>query len=240
MRWLGNVHEWELFGISAELVHHAPTNGYTPTSLHLQFHISRMWVFYFLKALLPLYLTFALSLAVFWYEPKEIADRVEIVLACFLAVVSLLFVISTFLPRTSTLTIIDLVTLLTIGAVGLECCFSVVVSERSHGWWFLPDARRNEGKYDPVAMVHLDTTHFRVLVGMYTGINAALLLPALYRRWGAYGSSFGKYEAPPETAADKHGSDKSDRRLLFLMAPDRAAVKRWRSWWSEQDACDHR
>jgi hypothetical protein len=293
VRWPGDVHEWELIGISTELVrratfaprragrasrcarrqrmptrrlargfagdpalrcarpahpqlssrvwcrppaclpavpaarscqiHHAVNarQAYTPTTLGVFFHVKRMYSYYLLKALLPLWLTFGLSLAVFAYEPEHLEDRIEIVLNCFLAVISLLFVISTFLPVTSTLTIIDYVTLATLTTLGCECVACIIVGERMRGWAGLFGSAP-AGAYDHARMVALDTIHFRCVCAFYVGANLRLLVPAIRRHNQLIDTTFRKYKPPhPPRDAGRH-KHSTDLRFSYLAEPSGA------------------
>jgi hypothetical protein len=101
-------------------------NNYRPTTIVVIFHVRRAWKYYFTKAIVPLMLVMLLALFVFFYEEADMDGRLELVVNTFLAAVGLLFVVSTFLPKTSTLTILDYVimgTLLSIVLIGLSVIF---------------------------------------------------------------------------------------------------------------------
>lgn len=219
LRWHGRVHGWTLLGISTDLIHHQKAAGagavqkYTPTSLLVYFHVERMWFYFLVRALLPLWLTFGLSLSLFWLSPETATeDRLQIVLCCFVAVISLLFVVSTFLPVTSSLTIVDWVTLVTIVGIGVECVFCTIVCEDSSGWFWMRTTPRAD-------MDALDVVHFRAVSSAYFIINVCLLWPAALQHYRILRDNFWAYRPhkPPEDAMSTQPSQ--DFRLCYLAEP---------------------
>jgi hypothetical protein len=133
------MHEWELLAISYRLETPATPlvrentveahanaaagdkNLYKPSTILVAFHVRRAWIYYFLKAIVPLLLVMLLALSVFFYPEDDLSGRLDLVVNTFIAAVGLLFVVSTFLPKTSTLTILDYIifgTLLYIVLIG--------------------------------------------------------------------------------------------------------------------------
>lgn len=114
LRWPGNIHEWELKAVTLSLEEDPYNRTYTPVDLRLRIDISRASSYYLAKALFPLYLISLLSFCAFGFEAEMTEQRLTVIITCFLASIGLLFVISSSLPKTSYLTAIDNVILITV------------------------------------------------------------------------------------------------------------------------------
>lgn len=112
--WGGDLQELSLLGVSLSIEQLPPSaSGQEVTTLTLQFHVSRRVEFYFWKVLLPIYLFMILTLCVFALGVKDYADRLSDVLTLFMASFAMLYVVQQHLPKTSFLTCIDKVVVVT-------------------------------------------------------------------------------------------------------------------------------
>jgi hypothetical protein len=69
--------------------------------------VERRYSFYLWKVFLPLLLMVFLSWAVFWLEPQDLSNQVQIAVTTILTVIAFAFAISATMPRVSYLTFID-------------------------------------------------------------------------------------------------------------------------------------
>jgi hypothetical protein len=69
--------------------------------------VERRYAFYLWKVFLPLLLMVVLSWAVFWIEPRDLSNQVQIAITTILTVIAFAFAISATMPRVPYLTYID-------------------------------------------------------------------------------------------------------------------------------------
>jgi hypothetical protein len=69
--------------------------------------VQRRYAFYLWKVFLPLLLMVVLSWAVFWIEPRDLSNQVQIAITTILTVIAFAFAISATMPRVPYLTYID-------------------------------------------------------------------------------------------------------------------------------------
>jgi len=128
-KWLqaafgGHVADWEVPGLSTQLVATpASSNGQLTTTFTLRVHMLRKSSFYVWKVLL--------SLKTYCYPVDELVDRDQFLATTILASFAMLYVNSSFLPKTDFLTGIDKITkwgLLLQFATGLGCSVMAL-------WW---------------------------------------------------------------------------------------------------------
>lgn len=106
--WDRQHHEWKVHAISASLDFEGQLKeGYEPTNLTIDFHLSRRYGYFIYQILLPLYLTTILSWSVFLEETGEMSDRVNNSITCLIAQFALLYTVNQHLPNLEFLTIID-------------------------------------------------------------------------------------------------------------------------------------
>ena len=73
LSWNGHITEWALHGVSTKIVERSIlASGVENTLVPLSFHVTRQLVYYFWKALLPLYLLTALSMTTFQFETDNL------------------------------------------------------------------------------------------------------------------------------------------------------------------------
>lgn len=76
LSWNGHIAEWALHGVSTKIVERSIlASGVENTLVPLSFHVTRKSVYYFWKALLPLYLLTALSMTTFQFETDNLEAR---------------------------------------------------------------------------------------------------------------------------------------------------------------------
>jgi len=166
---------------STRSVIHVNEHSYTPTTIQMSIHIARDWTYYLWRALLPLIFTFGLAMSAFFIDAKELNDRLEVVITSFLATVGLMYVMTTFLPKTSTFTSMDKVTVATIVALvftGLEVTYVA---------WELDE--RNQVKDSELSQL-VDRITFWTLIGLYTLIILITMVPPFFRRRKAWNHHF--------------------------------------------------
>ncbi len=112
--WSGAIGEWSLHGVSTKVEEQpAWANGTQQTNIPVSFHVTRKSSYYFWKALLPLYLLFALSMTTFQFDTDNLEARLAQVSTHFIAAFAMLYVVGASLPKTDFLTKIDVVVVLT-------------------------------------------------------------------------------------------------------------------------------
>ena len=82
-------------------------DGKAVTEVRFQISLKRKSAFYIYKVILPLLLMVALSWAVFWVDPGDLATQVQIAVTTVLTIIAFAFAISASLPRVPYLTFID-------------------------------------------------------------------------------------------------------------------------------------
>jgi hypothetical protein len=132
----GEISEWRLHGVSTKFQFRpSSTRGLEQSEVFLNFHVSRKSTFFFWKALVPLYLTTLLSMAVFFFPVSDIENRTSTVATYFLAGAAMLYVVADNLPKTDFLTSIDkviILTIMTLACTGVSCC-AVFVAYNNYG-----------------------------------------------------------------------------------------------------------
>ncbi len=98
--------QWEVGEISARsgTVHQFGKNA---TELVFSIHVTRHYGFYIWKVFVPLVLMVFLSWAVFWVDPFDLSNQVQIAVTTILTVIAFAFAISATMPRVPYVTCID-------------------------------------------------------------------------------------------------------------------------------------
>jgi hypothetical protein len=120
LNWSGQIGEWTLHGVSTMI-----DGGH----FLLSFHVTRNSAYYFWKALLPLYMLTALSMATFHFETDNLSDRTSTISTYFLAAFAMLYVVGAALPKTDFLTKIDTVIVMTTVSLALTGIASLALAK---------------------------------------------------------------------------------------------------------------
>mmetsp|Transcript_15283 Transcript_15283/g.46652 ORF Transcript_15283/g.46652 Transcript_15283/m.46652 type:complete len:449 (-) Transcript_15283:228-1574(-) len=209
MRWNCSVHEWTLLGASTVIV--PPEDGqigYRPTTVKLVFHLSRAWQYYFWKAILPLALTVGLSTSAFYFPIDEFDPRMNITIAAFLSAVSLLFVISTFLPKLNNLTVIDLVIVFTMVAIAFVGFIQMLIE-----WLVL-----HEDDAKTAWAETINTWSFYAILVVYLVFCLAVIFPPFRRKRESLATYLDKYTSPTTGKPDD---------LTFLTWLEPSVINLW-------------
>jgi hypothetical protein len=112
--------QWNLQAVEPR-VGTAPTyGGLTVPEARFSIKVERRSSFYLWKVFLPLTLMVFLSWAVFWIEPNDLSNQIQVAVTTILTVIAFAFAISATMPRLPYLTYID--------AFFLECYIYVFVA----------------------------------------------------------------------------------------------------------------
>jgi len=163
----GHVAEWTLHGVSTAVEHCTDDKGLHFTDLHIGVHISRGALYYFWKALMPLYLLTILSFTTFEFDVDDLPSRNETVSTYFLAAFAMLYVVGESLPRTDFLTKIDVVIVLTTSWLVIIGIVSIVLNRVA--------------KKDEASLVLAEKWNTIMEVGLlvlYTIINIFIFVPS--------------------------------------------------------------
>jgi len=168
--WGGVLQELTFLGVSMELAELPPSkSGQDATSLYVRFHVARNVSYYAWKVILPVHLLMVLTLCVFALKVEQFAERLSSVITLFLASFAMLYVVEQHLPKTSFLTAIDKVIVMT--TVLLVAAGVVVV--------ILLHIQTTNGKQ---AGSRCNTCFVIGLGALYFVGNILLLVPAYIRR----------------------------------------------------------
>jgi Neurotransmitter-gated ion-channel ligand binding domain/Neurotransmitter-gated ion-channel transmembrane region len=112
--------QWKLQAVEPK-VGTAPTyGGLTVPEARFEISVVRRSSFYVWKVLLPLLLMVFLSWSVFWIEPNDLSNQIQVAVTTILTVIAFAFAISATMPRLPYLTYID--------AFFLECYIFVFLA----------------------------------------------------------------------------------------------------------------
>jgi hypothetical protein len=112
--------QWKLQAVEPK-VGTAPTyGGLTVPEARFEISVVRRSSFYVWKVLLPLLLMVFLSWSVFWIEPHDLSNQIQVAVTTILTVIAFAFAISATMPRLPYLTYID--------AFFLECYIYVFIA----------------------------------------------------------------------------------------------------------------
>lgn len=98
--------QWEVGAITAR-VGSVRQFGKDVTELVFSLHVTRHYGFYIWKVFVPLVLMVFLSWAVFWVDPFDLSNQVQIAVTTILTVIAFAFAISATMPRVPYVTLID-------------------------------------------------------------------------------------------------------------------------------------
>jgi hypothetical protein len=98
---------WDLRGFDVRAATAQGADGEPVPEVRFQISLKRKSAFYVYKVIIPLLLMVALSWAVFWVDPVDLATQVQIAVTTVLTIIAFAFAISASLPRVPYLTFID-------------------------------------------------------------------------------------------------------------------------------------
>ena len=98
--------QWEVGSISARTGAFRQFNK-TTTEVVFSIQVKRRYGFYIWKVIVPLLLMVFLSWAVFWVDPDDLSNQVQIAVTTILTVIAFAFAISATMPRVPYITFID-------------------------------------------------------------------------------------------------------------------------------------
>jgi hypothetical protein len=112
--------QWHLISMSSQLLIAPTYGGLTMPEARFEIDVKRRSSFYLWKVFLPLLLMVFLSWAVFWIEPSDLSNQIQVAVTTILTVIAFAFAISATMPRLPYLTYID--------AFFLECYIYVFLA----------------------------------------------------------------------------------------------------------------
>ncbi len=98
---------WRLAGLGARLAQAPGPRGGEIPEMRFAIRLRRRWQFYLWKLCLPLLLMVCLSWSVFWVEPRDLGNQVQIAVTTILTIIAFGLALSFTLPRISYLTFLD-------------------------------------------------------------------------------------------------------------------------------------
>jgi len=98
---------WDVQALNVQVATAQAADGESVSEARFQLSLKRKSAFYVYKVIIPLLLMVALSWAVFWVEPGDLATQVQIAVTTVLTIIAFAFAISGSLPRVPYLTYID-------------------------------------------------------------------------------------------------------------------------------------
>ena len=105
-RAYNSLAQWEVGSISARTGTFRQFRK-TATEVVFSIHVKRHYGFYIWKVFVPLVLMVFLSWAVFWVDPFDLSNQVQIAVTTILTVIAFAFAISATMPRVPYITLID-------------------------------------------------------------------------------------------------------------------------------------
>lgn len=106
-RTYSSLAQWHVTGVSAHSGSTRQFRSFAIPEAVFSIGVERRYSFYLWKVFLPLLLMVFLSWAVFWLEPNDVSNQVQIGVTTILTVIAFAFAISATMPRVSYLTYID-------------------------------------------------------------------------------------------------------------------------------------
>jgi neurotransmitter-gated ion-channel len=106
-RTYSSLAQWHVIGVSARAGSTRQFRSFAIPEAVFTVGVERRYSFYLWKVFLPLLLMVFLSWAVFWLEPNDVSNQVQIGVTTILTVIAFAFAISATMPRVSYLTYID-------------------------------------------------------------------------------------------------------------------------------------
>jgi hypothetical protein len=106
-RTYSSLAQWHVVGISAYTGSTRQFRSFAIPEAVFSIGVERRYSFYLWKVFLPLLLMVFLSWAVFWLDPSDLSNQVQIAVTTILTVIAFAFAISATMPRVSYLTFID-------------------------------------------------------------------------------------------------------------------------------------
>jgi hypothetical protein len=98
---------WRLAGLGARLDQAPGPHGGEISEMRFEIRLRRRWQFYLWKLCLPLLLMVCLSWSVFWVDPRDLGNQVQIAVTTILTIIAFGLALSFTLPRISYLTFLD-------------------------------------------------------------------------------------------------------------------------------------
>ncbi len=98
---------WRLTGLGAKLGQAPGPRGGEISEMRFTIRLRRRWQFYLWKLCLPLLLMVCLSWSVFWVDPRDLGNQVQIAVTTILTIIAFGLALSFTLPRIAYLTFLD-------------------------------------------------------------------------------------------------------------------------------------
>ncbi|MBE3603912.1 hypothetical protein IMX07_09775 [bacterium] len=98
---------WRLAGVGSRLDQAPGPRGGEISEMRFAIKLRRRWQFYLWKLCLPLLLMVCLSWSVFWIDPHDLGNQVQIAVTTILTIIAFGLALSFTLPRISYLTFLD-------------------------------------------------------------------------------------------------------------------------------------
>jgi Neurotransmitter-gated ion-channel transmembrane region len=112
--------QWRLNAVEPQITSAPTYGGLTIPEARFAVSVDRRSSFFLWKVFLPLLLMVVLSWAVFWIEPNDLSNQIQVAVTTILTVIAFAFAISATMPRLPYLTYID--------AFFLECYIYVFIA----------------------------------------------------------------------------------------------------------------
>jgi hypothetical protein len=146
---------WDVRGLDVQAATAQAADGGPVSEARFQLSVKRKSAFYVYKVIVPLLLMVALSWAVFWIEPGDLATQVQIAVTTVLTIIAFAFAISGSLPRVPYLTFIDafFLTCYVFVFVSIIELMSVHLSHRTRGAELAARIRRHSRWVVPLAFL---------------------------------------------------------------------------------------
>lgn len=106
-RSYSSLAQWQVTGVEARALSERQFRSFAIPEARFRIGVQRRYSFYLWKVFLPLLLMVFLSWAVFWVDPTDLSNQVQIAVTTILTVIAFAFAISATMPRVSYLTFID-------------------------------------------------------------------------------------------------------------------------------------
>lgn len=106
-RTYSSLAQWHVTGVEARSGSARQFRSFAIPEAVFTIGVKRKYSFYLWKVFLPLLLMVFLSWAVFWLDPADLSNQVQIAVTTILTVIAFAFAISATMPRVSYLTFID-------------------------------------------------------------------------------------------------------------------------------------
>jgi hypothetical protein len=198
--WNGKVTEFAMQGISTMIdEEESDAAGAQTTHLRIEIHLARNSIFYFWKALMPLYLLTSLSFCLFAFATDDIEARFSIISTYFLAAFAMLYVVGESLPKTDFLTKIDQVIVITTASLAFNGAATAIINmvHQQHG-------ARTANEWNTIICIGLFT--------VYCFLNFAIFVPAMISKRSATKALTQEWLAPIDSESDKSISSRAKRK----------------------------